>query len=400
MSDIVIQIGDTSTVDNNNTTSESSDDMDTVNISDDAVPIELTKDTNSDYYVGSASSEDTVSINSESDHIVTRPVLPVESDKLIASKTYNDIMKVSRNGRKKHNINAPRLFTPRLFTPRFATESASGVDIVYDDTLGDDDTVTMPPTLSKTYDSKNRWTRDIAINLQNYAFKSNGSWWINGKDANFYNKRNSFINLLIVILSAISSAGIASVMGLAPVNNDAGDTSTVSIIFFYLISGISLSLSLTTAVAQGVQEVGKYSDKASDCKDNASKYGELYRKITNQFRLEPSDRIDALVFQNYVTERFDELEREKPFIRDITEKEWHAKIERYGKSIDEIVPLPSEFLLSKISQKDMADTFDFQNNYRTAVMPIRRGRLGPTPSQDMELDRGSKTNTGPFSLYF
>ena len=192
----------------------------------------------------------------------------------------------------------------------------------------------------------NKWSYDVVMTFRNCAFKSLGSSWIYAQDADYYNNRNVNLNLLTASLSAISSVGIVGAM--AMVTNSNTTIYTYNVILYYLISIISLLLNIIIAIAKAYQLSMHLDNKIVDCLQKSSKFGSLHREIVNQFSLLPQDRDNAITFMKYVTGRFDELEREKPFIREETVTRWttHLNEMKDNNDDDTIIKMPTEFLQS------------------------------------------------------
>ena len=187
----------------------------------------------------------------------------------------------------------------------------------------------------------NAWTLEISQNLQNYAIKCLGSWWMYTLDASYYDSVNSNINLSIGVLSCVSSIAMGISIPMSGISENA------SSIAYYVLSIFALVSTVTVTSIQGYQMAEKVDLKAAYNKEKAAKYGELYRKIINQFYLEASDRKNAISFLEMVNERYNELEREKPFIRDSTQEKWKEHLNdvynMHQGNINRLVSLPKEF---------------------------------------------------------
>jgi hypothetical protein len=172
--------------------------------------------------------------------------------------------------------------------------------------------------MSKLDEENNGWNLDITESFREYAWKAAGLSWMHGEDAAAYNSRNTKINIILSCLSVLSAVGIAG--SFVFVNGEECDE--VKSIGFYILSGINIILNLIMAMLGGYRLAAKLDRKISDHSELSSKFEKLYRKIKAQFALSSQKRMNAVDFSIYLQDRFDELDREKPFIRNKTVKSW------------------------------------------------------------------------------
>lgn len=192
---------------------------------------------------------------------------------------------------------------------------------------------------SSPYDHlKKKWYKDIAINLRNYGYESAGYSWMHDRDAIYYNSLLRKLTLASALLSTITTSGITAIISLIE---------TKVLWLLYALSGLSIAISLAGAIISVWILNNNYNLKIKEHSEKSAKFGKLYRKIKNQFSLYPNHRYDAKTLLDYTTERFNELDRERPFIRSSTQKKWEEQVELNEKGdilYDKILPLPSEFL--------------------------------------------------------
>jgi hypothetical protein len=88
-----------------------------------------------------------------------------------------------------------------------------------------------------------------------------------------------------------------------------------------------------------------YDFRISQTLDKAAKFGKLFRKIKLQFSLSPQDRDPPKTLIEYTCDRFDELDREKPFLRSGTASAWNQHLDEVRSNetlYDNIIRLPGE----------------------------------------------------------
>ena len=185
--------------------------------------------------------------------------------------------------------------------------------------------------------TKKKWYRDVAVNLRDYGYQSAGYSWMHDRDAVYYNGVFTKLTLWAAILSTITTTGIAAVITIVD---------TQHIWLMYLLLAISILLSLSAAILNVWKLTYNYTLKIQEHSEKSAKFGKLFRKIKNQFSLEPVHRYDAQTLLDYTTDRFNELDRERPFIRPSTIKKWdkQAVLNENGDPLyDKILQLPSEY---------------------------------------------------------
>lgn len=185
------------------------------------------------------------------------------------------------------------------------------------------------------------WSRKIALLLQEYAFKSMGNSYINLLDASYYNTLNFKVTLAIGILSGLVTIGFGGILYFVQNKDD-----QAKIVLYWICTIMSLLLNVVVMILTVYITTKNPVSKVANCAVSASKYGSLYRQIIGEFMKDPSDREDALSLHGHVLTRFNELESEKPFLRDESKEKW----EEYTKEIIEhpqnysaVIKLPEEF---------------------------------------------------------
>jgi len=185
-----------------------------------------------------------------------------------------------------------------------------------------------------------KWTKRIANKLRDYSFQATGFSWQTGVDAAYYNSMNTRINLIIGICTVLNGIGITSALIFLQ------DRDILwKMILFYSLSFISLLLTIFIGLLQIYQTSKNLMQKIVNFSVISSKFGELSRIINDQMDIPVEDRDDAITLQKFVSNRFNELDREKPFIRNSTSNEWdkYSKLMKVDVSrYDTIVELPEE----------------------------------------------------------
>jgi len=186
-----------------------------------------------------------------------------------------------------------------------------------------------------------RWGFDIVCKLKDYAFQAAGSSWVHGEDAAYYNSVDKKITITSMILT-----GIAIALSSLALFVESKDT-TVKEVFFYIFLISVIILNLVDFILKGYQKIKNFVYKIAENSEKSSKFGDLFRKITDQFVMDPEDREDAITLMEYTRSRFNELEREKPFTRVVTRKLWeeHLKSIKTSEDYENIIKLPQEFRL-------------------------------------------------------
>lgn len=186
------------------------------------------------------------------------------------------------------------------------------------------------------------WSFGIAERLQEYAFKSSGLSWMYGNDAAYYSSINRKSNIVIGTLAAVSSIAIAGIFAL--VDNRSCSEPNVG---FYVVTALSICFTVTIAILNRYQATMNFGYRISEFSEKSTKFGSLYRRIHNQFKTQPKNRQDALSLLDYVERRFEELDREKPFLRDKTVNEWGNYLTAPKPNInkDFIIAIPNDLSL-------------------------------------------------------
>lgn len=226
------------------------------------------------------------------------------------------------------------------------------------------------PNVRDQHICENKWTIEICEIMRSYAFKSLGYCWIHLEDARFYYNINTVFNILILCLSAISAVGITGSIIFVKSNSFEKE-----IVIFYIISVFAIVLNVIVALLKALQFGINLDIRIATHAEKASKFGDLYRKIISQFALEANDRMDAINFMNQITERFNELEREKPFLRQRTIKKWdsHAQKIKENNLESELIKFPKEIM-------QYAGTYGIRNSVTNASL-YRQADNGDVESQ-------------------
>lgn len=222
---------------------------------------------------------------------------------------------------------------------------------------GEDEYVYVEVPKRKT---NKRWTKALAERLRQIAYQSAGYSWMHGSDASYYNSWNGFINLWVAILSAISAVGISAFTALVE-----NVTNKHLRRFAYSLAIIGIIFNLVVAIMSAIKLAKRYEWKIAEHSEKSAKFGDQQRKITNQFSLQPWDRQDAVDLLDTETDRFNELDREKPFFRGSTEKAWqdyYSTLKSNHTDYNSILPLPTE-----MQNDTMVITKDNQGNNDTII---------------------------------
>lgn len=182
---------------------------------------------------------------------------------------------------------------------------------------------------NKDLNGKN-WTFETATNLANYVISSAQSSFIHGLDATYFNKQNTKNLLIVGILSAIATILSASILALFENWEEA----------FITVSILTVLINLFNSLYTVYGLVQNFSLKVLNHSESSAKFGELARRIKDQFSRPQDKRYDAITLTDWAQQRFDELEREKPFTRGQSEATWTKKINEEG--LESIVQLPLE----------------------------------------------------------
>ena len=117
-------------------------------------------------------------------------------------------------------------------------------------------------------------------------------------------------------------------------------------VLFWLCSVVALVLNVLQAVISVYQSAQNFTAKIISSSVNAAKFGALARQIMGEFIKDPCDREDALSLHNHILNRFNELETEKPFLREESKTLWQKQVENMGNNPSNygaVIKLPSEF---------------------------------------------------------
>ena len=191
----------------------------------------------------------------------------------------------------------------------------------------------------RTLDHMLPWSRAMIHEFRLIAYNSAGYAWMYSVDAQYYFNLNNTLNIIIGVLSTFAAIGIGG--ALTFIQNNAITLKTL----FYVFAIGSLLLNVIIAMISAYKSVLNLEYRIQVCLDKAAKYGKLYRAIKLQFVL-PQDAKDAQdTFARYVSDRYDELDREKPFLRARTVKQWNKhqdEIQNNPDALNEIIPFPDD----------------------------------------------------------
>jgi hypothetical protein len=227
------------------------------------------------------------------------------------------------------------------------------MDNVYDN----NDINSNKPTISNigTLQKNGRnWDKPISMNIREYAYNSYALSWMTTEDSNYYSDLNDKLTFFSITIGLINTLVIATVL---PIINYQIQW------LMYTLIGIGIILQFVQAIATQYKHVYKLDYSSQEQSEKATKFGNLYRSIRNQFYLQKEHRYDAKTLLEFVAERFDELNREKLSIRSNTQEKWdkfHTPYNEDGSiNYDKILLLPCEL------RHD-----DEQNDYVTIDFPV------------------------------
>jgi hypothetical protein len=194
------------------------------------------------------------------------------------------------------------------------------------------------------------WNTGLAERLQEYAFKSAGLSWMYGKDAAYYNSIERKTNIAIGVLAVISSVGISGIFALVD-NRQCTEASPG----FYIVTAISVVLTVTIGILNRYQASMNFNHRVGESSEKAVKYGTLHRTIKNQFNMNPENREEARSLLITTEQRFEELDREKPFLRDKTVNEWGQYLSSVGQDLnmDVIISIPDDLKPEVINDSEI-----------------------------------------------
>lgn len=202
--------------------------------------------------------------------------------------------------------------------------------------------ISMQPLINnpKTLDHMLPWSRSLIHEFRLLAYNSAGYAWMYSVDAQYYFNLNNTLNIVIGVLSTFAAIGMGGALTFIQ------DNAITMKSLFYVFSIGSIVLNLIICMISAYKSVLNLEYRIQVCLDKAAKYGKLYRAIKLQFVL-PQDAKDSQdTFARYVSDRYDELDREKPFLRKSTVKQWNKhqeEIQNNPDALNEIIPFPDEF---------------------------------------------------------
>ena len=183
------------------------------------------------------------------------------------------------------------------------------------------------------------WTLDGVNELRDYAYQSAGYSWMYATDAGFWFNCNVYFSITIGLLSTLSIGGIGAAITLIAQN---GSISWL----FYVFSSFSIFFNMVILMLTAVKGIMNFDYRINQCLDKSAKFSKLYRKIKGQFVTPPNQRLKQKDMLDLVYDRFDELNREKPFLRGKTRAEWEKHLSAMTENptnLNCIINMPSEF---------------------------------------------------------
>lgn len=172
------------------------------------------------------------------------------------------------------------------------------------------------------------WTRAVAERLSEYANDSRESGWKHGKDAKYYNDLNTYVT----IFSSIS-ATITIVLSGIIIRFVGSDFSPEN---FYVILGCIIGIQFFTGIFNGYKHVKNFVGRIIVHSESSSKFGRLFRKIKDEFALPLNCRQDGQSLLREIGERYTEVHRDQPLVRDNLDRRWARKE-------NSEIKLPAEF---------------------------------------------------------
>jgi hypothetical protein len=185
---------------------------------------------------------------------------------------------------------------------------------------------------------------------------------INSSDASYYNNLNFKVNLLIGIFTGLVTVGFGGILYF--VQHEENKT---KIVLYWISTIMSLILNVCIMILTVYSTIKNPVSKITTCSVNAAKFGSLYRQIIGEFAKDPNDREDALTLHEHVLLRFNELESEKPFLRDESKALWDSytkEISNHPQNYSAVIKLPEEFV-NDLDNMNNANTRDF--NFKSSV---------------------------------
>lgn len=196
----------------------------------------------------------------------------------------------------------------------------------------------------------NHWTPSISKKIREYAIKASGLSWETDHDASHYNGLNSSINANIALISAVNSVGLTGIIALFEYKE-----SLAVRILFYMLTCIAILLNVSICCLQNYQSSKDLHGKIITGSINSFKHGKLTRKLFDEMVLDPHERKDAITLLDYTSSRFNELDREKPFIRSSTSDKWvkNVDIMKENGTFNTVFPYPYELSAIHMDSKSM-----------------------------------------------
>jgi hypothetical protein len=190
------------------------------------------------------------------------------------------------------------------------------------------------------------WDITVTKNLRDYAYQAYSLMWMTGEDAKQTAALSQKLSFASTTLSFFTTIAIA---GLLPI------VDKFSVLWLtYLLVCLGIVLSVCVAVINGYKSVYQLDQTIQVQTEKSSKYGKLFRSIKDQFYLQKENRYDAKTLTEFVSDRYDELNRESLLISYDAEKKWLSQVPRDESGnidYDQILMLPSE--LRQDEDKDL-----------------------------------------------
>lgn len=203
------------------------------------------------------------------------------------------------------------------------------------------------------------WTEDMTMTLSLCSYNCFKNYWLHDKDAKYYHQLDMTYTSISSLLSVFSSLMITSLMGFF----EEGE------IVFYILCGISILANLLITMLNTLSYIYNYTRKVVEHSETANKYFQLHRKITTQFSLPPEFRYSAKILLEYVIERMDELERERPFNVEKHELLWGDAKSKFR---NELYSLPQESRKRILREFEMRTVEDSEADLRAQIRETRK----------------------------
>lgn len=226
--------------------------------------------------------------------------------------------------------------------PGSDTSQNSNDDAIFEESTGDIER-------GVKHENTKGWDINVSTELRSYAAQSAGFNWMFARDAAYYFAVNTNISIATMVLTVLSTIGIVGCLVIV-------QTGKVMYLY-YTLTCINILVNVFSGCLQGYQTIKNFTLRISQTVEKAAKYGALYRSVRLQFILPPAARDYAEQFIKSIYDRWNELERERPFLRNSTKKAWEeysASLKTDTSLYDRLIPMPPEYRTSArgIGDKD------------------------------------------------